>query len=470
MGISFGDDRVDLVCLRHAWGKTIMVDSTSIPFTYGMEAELFTKGVAAFIGANRLGAVEPNVAIRRKDVVLLTTDLPVPVEDNLREVLGYELDKYTPFSRDTAIFGFSNLGRTKDGSRVRVLLAAIDKERFNYYLDILSGAGLSPQSVEISSAALARTLPHGKGSGVDAVFYSGADTCELLLARAGKVEYSKALARADLSAEAVLKEYQKALASAVEHGGGEMERVVVCGDEGFSRDLLTYLSEGIGKEAVEVVEIKGLDTAGGGDASSRRVALGCAIRGISGEIPTTDFLSPKVREAPGAPRAAAVAVVLLALTALMWTGELAVRISKEKSALQRIDMEIAGLKGTVAEAEDIRGETMLVEGSLQQMEGFVAGKGAFLQVLGELTDVIPDDSYLTMLKYHDDEIEMLGRSTSAVTLLSLLDASPMFEDVRFSATMTRKNARTAARAGNKAATKDRATEEFRIKATVVRKQ
>ena len=62
----------------------------------------------------------------------------------------------------------------------------------------------------------------------------------------------------------------------------------------------------------------------------------------------------------------------------------------------------------------------------------------FLAVLKELTDVIPSDTYLTMLKYHDNEIEIVGRSVSAVTLLSLLEASPVFKDVEFSATVKRK--------------------------------
>src|SRR3990167_5482949 len=117
LGISFGDDRVDLVSLRRSFGKTTVVKHLSIPFVYGMKKEEFESNVSDFLKVNRLQRMMSYVALPRRDCMLLPLELPVTTEENLREVLGYELDNYTPFSVNTAYFYFQNLGHTLNGGK-----------------------------------------------------------------------------------------------------------------------------------------------------------------------------------------------------------------------------------------------------------------------------------------------------------------------------------------------------------------
>ena len=55
--------------------------------------------------------------------------LPLVVEENLQQVLSYELDRYTPFVKDEAHVGFEIVARNSEANTVTLLFAAVEKAR-----------------------------------------------------------------------------------------------------------------------------------------------------------------------------------------------------------------------------------------------------------------------------------------------------------------------------------------------------
>ena len=481
LGISFWDDRVDLLhLLKPSFGKTTVVNSLSIPFVYGMKREEFERDVSAFVKENRLHRMMPYVALPRRDVVLLNLELPISVEDNLREVIGYELDNYTPFSGDTAYFDFQNLGHTVDGSKVRILLGAIEKIRLNYYLELLKGVGLEPISMEVSSTAIARTIPSDDLSGgKNVVLYMGANTCELSFYNEKVLEYSRAFDRTSPElnfkkgqvVDTILKEYRRVFPSGF--GEQEINKVVVLGDGISDEEFLKEISNVAGKEVVRVKTFKGIDISDGPGIQLQRAALGCGLRGLNGDTAAINLLPAKVdKDKPTAVFIIASIILFIFLVSL-WGGELALRIKKEANTLNQIKEKITLLEGASVSVEKLKKETIFMEERLPQLNKFNKRRVLFLSVFKELTDVIQSDTYLTMLKYHDNEVEIVGRSTSAVSLLSILEASPLFKDVEFSATVKRRDsvreragrgAITAGRGSLPSISEDIYLENFSIKA------
>ena len=448
LGISFWDDRVDLLhLLKPSFGKTTVVNSLSIPFVYGMKREEFERDVSAFVKENRLHRMMPYVALPRRDVVLLNLELPISVEDNLREVIGYELDNYTPFSGDTAYFDFQNLGHTVDGSKVRILLGAIEKIRLNYYLELLKGVGLEPISMEVSSTAIARTIPSDDlNGGKNVVLYMGANTCEFSFYNEKVLEYSRAYDRTSPElnfkkgqvVDTILKEYRRVFPSGF--GEQEINKVVVLGDGISDEEFLKEISNVAGKEVVRVKTFKGIDISDGPGIQLQRAALGCALRGLYGDTAAMNLFIARV-DRDKAPRVLRFAAVLLfSFLVSLWVGEFVLRIKKEIKTLNQIKEKVMLLERAAISVEGLKKEIIVMEERLPQLNNFSNRRVLFLSVFKELTDVIPSNTYLTMLKYHDNEIEIVGRSASAVTLLSLLEASPLFKDVEFSATMKRREA------------------------------
>lgn len=60
-------------------------------------------------------------------VLRRTLSLPLAVEENLRQTLGFELDRYTPFKPDQVYFDFRLLERDAVGRRLKVELAVIQR-------------------------------------------------------------------------------------------------------------------------------------------------------------------------------------------------------------------------------------------------------------------------------------------------------------------------------------------------------
>jgi len=85
-----------------------------------------------------------------------------------------------------------------------------------------------------------------------------------------------------------------------------------------------------------------------------------------------------------------------------------------------------------------------------------------VEVLQELTKVIPDTTWIWNLKYNGKEIELSGFADSASDLIPILDKSPLFEKVEFMAPVTKEMQMRGD--GNKE------KERFKIKARIERRK
>lgn len=91
--------------------------------------------------------------------------------------------------------------------------------------------------------------------------------------------------------------------------------------------------------------------------------------------------------------------------------------------------------------DDVRAEAQAVQQIRKQIDDASEAAG-FLQVrkidngykvelLAELTRILPDDTYLDRLSMHEGQIQMQGKSGNAQSLIELINASPYFENASF---------------------------------------
>ena len=62
---------------------------------------------------------------------------------------------------------------------------------------------------------------------------------------------------------------------------------------------------------------------------------------------------------------------------------------------------------------------------------------AMVDMLKELTDVMPDQTWLNGLQYRDHRLVMQGQSPSASALIGLIEASPFFRNTSFVSPVTK---------------------------------
>jgi general secretion pathway protein L len=97
---------------------------------------------------------------------------------------------------------------------------------------------------------------------------------------------------------------------------------------------------------------------------------------------------------------------------------------------------------TIGEAIDnVRAEAMAVQQIRKQIDdaseaaGFLQSRkienGYKIEVLAELTRILPEDTYLDRLSMHAGNIQMQGKSSNAQSLIEIINDSPYFENASF---------------------------------------
>ena len=89
----------------------------------------------------------------------------------------------------------------------------------------------------------------------------------------------------------------------------------------------------------------------------------------------------------------------------------------------------------------VRAEAMAVQQIRKQIDdasdaaGFLQGRkihnGYKLEILAELSRILPQDTYLDRLSMHAETTQMQGKSDNAQSLIELINASPYFENASF---------------------------------------
>jgi general secretion pathway protein L len=79
-------------------------------------------------------------------VLVREFSLPAAVEENLGQVIGYEMDRYTPFKADAVYHGYRITRRDK--AQVHVQLVVVPREALNNWLHDLQVLGIYPDRIE----------------------------------------------------------------------------------------------------------------------------------------------------------------------------------------------------------------------------------------------------------------------------------------------------------------------------------
>lgn len=152
------------------------------------------------------------------------------------------------------------------------------------------------------------------------------------------------------------------------------------------------------------------------DGSPRRIMLaGKATRGLGGR----------------ATAVAAVAVAVLALATVVTP------FAMQSLASAATESAIQALAPRVARAEALRQRQADGAAGAGALAAERARVGNVLQVLAAVTDIVPDDTWLSDLSLRQGKLSLSGQSPAAARLIPALAADPSFRNPAFAAPVTR---------------------------------
>jgi general secretion pathway protein L len=124
--------------------------------------------------------------------------------------------------------------------------------------------------------------------------------------------------------------------------------------------------------------------------------------------------------------------ILMTILLLMGMLVLFLPLYLEDEKITAIDREISSRKDAVKKIESLRKEYSSLQDEFKAIAGFKQGKQNTLQILKEMTVLLPKSVWLTRIHINEANVAVEGYATSATDILPRIEASPYFAKVEFS--------------------------------------
>ena len=146
--------------------------------------------------------------------------------------------------------------------------------------------------------------------------------------------------------------------------------------------------------------------------------------------PRANLLPPGERPKRGA-RLPSLAQALWLLVALLMAAVLIGPLWQKERMLEWRERDLRRLKGEAEEVYSVREAIEQArQGSVAVLER-KAEQPRMIELLRELTDRLPDGTWVQNLDYREGEVQIRGESSQAASLIGLLEKAPGFEGVAF---------------------------------------
>lgn len=523
IGLLLNENRLLMVLLRKGFRGDAFLHSYRLVSLRDAKPEdredIILSNIEGFIDQTKSDRDNLFLGIPGSKVIFKRITLPAPTEENLKEVLGYEMDRYTPFVLEDVYYDYKIVARDEAHDSIQVLLMVVKKEVIDHYLTLLQRINVKTRCVEVLSTALynltaQQASAESNGAAAGSSVFRGAqwlqaqgwgkglaayldrflkkgeaepaaleedmqflltveeDGCELGVVRNSAFTYSRSfrVVPAEVTADGIpaAEEVAGQIVAAMETTRLSLgadhavpSRVILSGSRADA-DLAARLNaQGIGD--VQLLDALKMNIPA--DDAREKVpclspAVGLALKGLNGVALDVNFIPQELRPKKKKNWSLIVGMVLLGMVFLGISSYAISFFVKERFYLAELTERVNALKGRVGEVEKMKEEIAAVEKKIESVEKIRGGEIGKLEMLRELTEIIPEDMWLTRFSYTDQkgkrEIDLSGFANAASEIIPILEKSKYFEDVKFKSSIV----------------KDRSTdkEKFNVTAAVTREQ
>ncbi len=381
------------------------------------------------LGAPRKGIV---LAIPRDWAILREVTLPGAVKENLTEVIGYELDRLTPFSSEDAYYDFRVLGE-EDG-KVSLLVVAAKAGLVAPYLEALKGEGISVGRLTVNASGLASLCtyacrrPESVCVEVDSRGFQG------VVARASGLASSFRGANPSRDREEMIDAMAGALRPVVEGArkeGFPLPVFIASKNGEYAEALRRRLNLPVGRLSEEARISKFSGKAGGLSWPAAGALLESLWPGAQG----LNLLKKGHHERERVPWA--VTALLIILLVAVWVPYGLLPLQREGKRLAEIERQISLRKAEVKKVDYLRSRIKELTGEIAAIDQFKEGKPMALTILKELTATLPATAWATRIRITDGSVDIEGYAKSASGLLPVLERSKYLKKAEFVSPTTR---------------------------------
>jgi len=374
---------------------------------------------------NETGVSGPGIlVIPKRWVITRFVELPISVRENLQGAISYEMDRLTPFTAEDALYDFMVLG---DGpERIKIMLTAVRSERVRPYIDALKDDGMAINKLGMDISAmgnLCRYAGEDTGGFISLMVDGNGYECGLFI---DGVMHEACSNELDGTREEKVRTISKDLIPLLEKARSitPSPQVILSDSAGLKEGI----ESSVGMR-LRLIEEMGLEYGGG------HIAVGGLIESLWRGARAFNLFSKGYVPEQRPSYILTVILMLAFLLSLLFYMLAPLRV--EGRWVEAINRQIAERQEDVKKVELMKEEIERLTSEISTIEGFRPPGLLILDILKELTTIIPENAWLTGLRVREGIIEINGYATSATELLPLLDASPYFENVEFASPTVR---------------------------------
>jgi Tfp pilus assembly protein PilN len=456
LGIDFRKNHLIFTLLRKSPGKIKLVDWGIHPLLPEEQKEERETQVIhlvnQFISTHLFNREKVSISIPREKVIARFIRLPVATKENLRKVLEYEAAKYTPFGSKEIYFDYHLLEEDKEW--LHLFTVFIKRAELDWYSSLLKKIGIQPVSIQIPSTAALNLFFYNKTMekhemaillDVTEPFF------EMNLLQGGDWRESFHLPLPPEEKESkIINTFKR---SGLKNANSNSTYFVYGLD--ISERMFSSLKEGNQIKAVSFPPLDRIQVEKGVSRPDKIYSsIGIPLKGLT----KTHFdlnlvpleLKKKARQM-GKP----LFIILTSFALLLsFTWGIGVFIQYRRE-LNAVNAEIKKKKPEVEVVEKLQRQKEELRKEISELVKMKSGGVSKVEMLKELTQILPSTVWVWNLKCTGKEVEISGFADSASDLISLLDKSPLFEKVEFLAPVTKERERGAGG--------DKEKERFKIK-------
>lgn len=394
------------------------------------------------LDARRLRVRRASLGLQRGLTTVKELELPPTVGGNLAQMVAFELERHLPFPFEDAVFDFLSVSSASRGGPQRVLVTACERRTVDRNLRLLEEARLSPASLGVACHDLVALLAAGPKTKQAVWAHMVGEEAEVVFLEGRRLRLSRSVPAA--SGADLAREIGKSL---MHLGWEELEGLWISGDQArellASRDLAelgtTLTSPPLSPHAKQAVAA--LKSTDGLTLLALATAYGPRYRPLT--LLPIGLRPRQVTFGELATASSFAAATLLGVAVLF------AQVSQSERHLARLNQAIQDLDPEVKAVGRLASEVERKRQVLTTLETLEESALHPLPLLRELTELIPNDAWLTTLSLGTKGAEMTGQAVAANRLIPLLEGSPRLEKVEFASPVT----------------KGRDKEQFRIRAS-----
>jgi Tfp pilus assembly protein PilN len=431
LGIEIRGNQMVLATLGKGFGGFTLKNQRLIDGALDLEVSELHSRVQNYVRSNGFNKENVILGIPRDRVVVHTIELPLDVEENLDQVVSFQVGKLAPVQETPSYYDYVVLDRDETAKSLTLQIVMLPANEVEERLKLLAELNLYPAAIRISSYGTQQVLRlHEDGYGGPCIILDIGETGTefLLIPGSGQcLTHMIASAAGEATLDGLLEELGLFF-SRLRLKDATIRKLYLCGSR--AEEFLPGLQDRFGDVALlsEGMRLSGFDPK---SALSDRIvsSIGLAASGVA-KSPFSRFnLIPAEKRLTGDRPSFIPTVVLAALLLVVVVAAGTREYFQQNHFLESVAHETDRLRPQVDRAIQLRQQLQQRLGEARELGEMMQGRQTVLLVLRDLTERIPEDTYLQSINVRGDQVSITGISDVASRLITILSESEHLTNV-----------------------------------------